>query len=191
MTNQATVKIEGMITQRYKPGKAGTYTVHDFVVKTANGDVKVRKFFEFNNDLIGKRVSLSASVSQYNGKEYYTVAKGTDIEVYESNSPAVETTVVATETAVKPGKRSKVTASPVLPAVSATSVANDSSFEAVHDELESARSHAEEIVALDVEYCTKLLGGKASKDAVAQLVSALQAVRATLVIQNSNKRRGW
>lgn len=183
MTNDTNVHIEGMIVQRFKPGKAGKYTVHDFKVKTDNGETfTVRKFFDFDNELIGKRVSLEATVSQYNGKEYYNVAKGTEISVIGDGVATPVATAVASEV-VKP----RVTRAPKPAPVTATQAVAGAN---ISEDLEDVRSQVEGIITKDVEFCTSLLGAKASKDAIAQLVSAFQATRATLVIQASQRRRG-
>src|SRR3990172_3898885 len=192
-TREGLERVQGTVLE-YLGSKAGgsgnrKWTRHDFTLALETGaQVRASVFGEFNSELVGQNVEFDA---EYNSKYKNYSVKG-EIEVVAGEEPAkiieklYETTEVPEVLFKKRGRKPNVGTN--VPSVSTTSsvVLKERS---VTTDLESVREAAEATIVLDVLFAKLTLSPKASAEAVATLVQALQAVRATLFIEANKRER--
>lgn len=174
--------VKGTVLRTYAPVKRGKYQIYDFVLKTGDGDIKVAKFGEGVDDLIGENVSFDANYNEEYDK--YTVVgniTSLDSTPVEPSAP-VESSAVE-EPEVKPKRRGRPRKN-VTPKETTRAV-----NENLNHDFQQACFDAYTVVGNHVEAARNLLGGEASDTAVATLVQAISSTAATLFINSQKDRR--
>ena len=204
-TSEGLKRVRGTVLE-YLGSKAGgsgsrKWTRHDFTLLFDNGNqVRSSVFGKFDSELVGQVIEFTA---EYNAKYKNYSVKG-EIEVVAGEEPAkiieklYETTVVPEVLFKKRGRKPNVGTN--VPTTSAPTMSLPSCVvlqeRSVTTDLESVREAAEATIVRDVAFASQTLGfahrpfgNAADSSAIATLVQALQAVRATLFIEANKRER--
>lgn len=182
------VEVTGVVTEIKAPKTGGTnnrrWTRRDFVVKQTTGQIANCNTFGALQVELGDAVKFEAN---YNPKFYtYQVVGNVEVlasEVEQSNGsdePLTENPKKPLILAHKGRPKKNIFSSPVVKERTASS------------DLESVREEVEEIVKADVKFAVGLFNeyfNNSSAEAVATLVQAFQAVRATTFIEANKRER--
>lgn len=195
---QEIFQIEGTVVRKFpteygKTNAGKQWSKNKFLVKTLDGrDLFVSTFGNLEASWIGKDVRFGAT--KYNETNYTLDGELHDAGNLVGSIPepvqAVTTTPVSTKRRGRPSKTTENTVQ-VSPSVQVEGlpIPTTTGIGSVDGGLESVRDEAEAIVNRDLFFARTQLGEKASAEAQATLVQALQAVRATLFIEANKRHR--